>query len=224
MDEEWEMIEDVLEEFEKNLEENNAKYTEIKTYTTPRRLVFIIDGLTEMQADTEQTFRGPNVKVAYDANGNPTPAAMGFAKKFNANVADLYKIQDAGQEYIGVKVCIKGKSIVEIIQNIAADCVLKVQGSHFMRWEDKSEKFSRPVEHVLALYNDKVLENIELFDIKANRSTSGHRFSSKPILEINSIETYLDEMKKAYVYIDQSERKELIKTLEKEIVEIPNIE
>mgnify|MGYP003290940537 CR=1 FL=1 len=70
------------ENFEKSLEENNAKYTEIKTFTTPRRLVFIIDGLTEMQADSEQSFRGPNVKVAYDTNGNPTPAALGFAKKF----------------------------------------------------------------------------------------------------------------------------------------------
>lgn len=199
----------IKENFEKNLEENNAKYTEIKTYTTPRRLVFIIDGLTEMQVDTEQTFRGPNVKVAYDVNGNPTPAAIGFAKKFNANVADLYKIQDAGQEYIGVKVCIKGKSIVEIIQNIAADCVLKVQGSHFMRWAALDEKFSRPIRWIVSILDDKEIP-IEITNIKSSKKSRAHRFCEEKFPEITDVDSYLSIMNSHNVIVDEEERKSAI--------------
>ena len=195
--------------FAKLFEENGINCATLDVYGSPRHLVVMASGIEKDLAEKVVEVKGPILNIAKDENGNLTPAGLGFAKKNGVEASSL--IEKDG--YIFAKIVKKAKSVEDVLEENTKKIIMSIQGSHFMRWEDKSEKFSRPVEHVLALYNDKVLENIELFDIKANRSTSGHRFSSTPILEINSIETYLDEMKKAYVYIDQSERKELIKKL-----------
>ena len=103
-------------------------------------------------------------KCTYDANGNPSQAAMGFARKFNADVNSLYKIEEAGQEYVALKVCEKGKSLTEIIPNIIADCVLKVQGSHFMRWAEFDEKLLEGLKSNQSEYakNNPVLAKLNL--------------------------------------------------------------
>lgn len=195
--------------FAKLLNENNANYSKLNVYGSPRHLVVDVIGIEKDSKDQIVEAKGPILNIAKDSNGNYTQAALGFAKKNGVETSDLFE-KDG---YIFAKIVKKSKTIEEILEENVKKIIMSIQGSHFMRWEDKTEKFSRPVEHVLALYNDKVLENIELFDIKASRETSGHRFSKTPVLEIKSIETYLDEMKKAYVFIDQNERKELIKKL-----------
>ncbi|MCR4881473.1 MAG: glycine--tRNA ligase subunit beta [bacterium] len=205
--------EQIKENFKKFLQENNAGFSDIKTYTTPRRLVFVIDGLNEVQPDTEKVFRGPNAKVAYDANGNVTQAAMGFARKFGADVSALYKVEDAGQEYVALKVSEKGQSVYEIMPKIVPDCVLKVQGSHFMRWAGYDEKFSRPIRWIVSILDDKEVP-VEITGIKSSKKSRAHRFCSEKFTEITSVDAYFDIMLKHNVIVDEEQRKaEIVKSV-----------
>lgn len=203
------IAEQIKDNFKKFLQENNAKFSDIKTYTTPRRLVFIIDGLSEVQADSEKVFRGPNVKVAFDANGNASQAAMGFARKFGADVSSLYKVEDAGQEYVALKVSEKGQSVYEIMNKIVPDCVLKVQGSHFMRWAGFDEKFSRPIRWIVSIFDDKEVP-VEITGIKSSKKSRAHRFCAEKFPEITSVDAYFDIMLKHNVIVDEEQRKAAI--------------
>ena len=207
------IAEQIKENFKKSLTDNNADFSDIKTYTTPRRLVFIIDGLAEVQPDTEKVFRGPNVKVAYDENGNLSQAAMGFARKFGADANSLYKVEDNGQQYVALKVTEKGKSLAEIMANIVPDCVLKVQGSHFMRWANFDEKFSRPIRWIVSIYDNKEIP-VEITGIKSSKKSRAHRFCSEKYPEITSVDEYFDIMLKHNVIVDEEQRKaEIVKAV-----------
>ena len=213
----------IKENFEKKLQENNAEYTSIETFSTPRRLVFIIDGLNEIQSDIEKIHRGPNLKVATDVNGNYTQAAMGFARKFGANVEQLYTIEENGQEYIALKVCEKGKALTELIPNIVPDCILKVQGSHFMRWSTFDEKFSRPIRWIVSILDEKEIP-VEITGIKSSKKSRAHRFCSNLNPEITSVEKYFDIMKNHNVIVNEEERKTAIVKAVKELAASINAE
>jgi len=199
----------IKENLQNKLDEFNAKYTNITTYTTPRRLVFIINGLSEVQPDTEKVYRGPNAKVAYDENGNLTQAALGFAKKFGVNPDNLYKTVENGQEYIMVKVCEKGKNLTEILPLIIPESVLKVQGSHFMRWSEFDEKFSRPIRWIVSILDEKEMP-VEITGIKSSKFSRAHRFCENKKPEITNVDSYLDIMYKHNVIVDEQKRKEVI--------------
>ena len=199
----------IKENFRNALSENNAAFSDIKTYTTPRRLVFIIDGLSEIQPDSEKVFRGPNVKVAYDLSGNYTQAALGFARKFGADANSLYKIEENGQEYVAQKILEKGKSLNEIMSNIVPECVLKVQGSHFMRWAAFDEKFSRPIRWIVSIFDTKEIP-VEITGIKSSKKSRAHRFCAEKYPEITSVDAYFDIMLKHNVIVDEEERKQQI--------------
>ena len=142
--------------FAKLLNENNANYSKLNVYGSPRHLVVDIIGIEKDSKDQIIEAKGPILNIAKDANGNFTQAAIGFAKKNGVETSDL--IEKDG--YIFAKIVKKSKTIEEILEENVKKIIMSIQGSHFMRWEDKTAKFSRPVEHVLALYNDKVLENM----------------------------------------------------------------
>ena len=199
----------IKENFARKLEENNAQHKSIKTYTTPRRLVFVIEGLNEIQPDTQKTFKGPNLKVAIDENGNYTQAALGFAKKFNAQTSNLREIEENGQKYIALEIFEKGKSLFDIIPEIASECVLKVQGSHFMRWSDFDEKFSRPIRWIVSILDDKEIP-IEITGIKSSKRSRAHRFCSDVHPEITNVDSYLDIMYEHNVIVDENQRRNVI--------------
>lgn len=213
----------IKENFEKKLEENNANYTTIETFSTPRRLVFIIDGLEEVQKDVKKVFKGPNKKVAISADGNFTQAAMGFARKFGADVTELYTIEENGQEYVAVEVCEKGKALTELLPTIVPDCVLKVQGSHFMRWSNFDEKFSRPIRWIVSLLDTKEIP-VEITEIKSSKKSRAHRFCADLNPEITSVNDYFEIMKKHNVIVNEEERKAAIVKSVKELASTINAE
>ena len=213
----------IKENFQKKLEENNASFASIETYSTPRRLVFIIDGLQEVQSDIEKTFKGPNLRVAVDENGNFTQAAMGFARKFGADVSELYYIEENGQQYVALKVCEKGKAIDELMPSIVPDCVLKVQGSHFMRWSAFDEKFSRPIRWIVSMLDNKEIP-VEITSIKSSKKSRAHRFCPDLNPEITSVDAYFDIMKNHNVIVNEDERKTAIVKAVKDLAASINAE
>lgn len=194
-------LEDSFKQF---LDNNKVKFGSIEVLTTPRRLTVIIDELADSQPDSTKVFKGPIKKIAFDEDGNLTKAGEGFAKKNGLNPEDLY-VED---DYVYAKLEIKGQSTKELIASNIQSIILKLQGSHFMRWSTNEEKFSRPIRWVVSLYNDEELK-VRVIDIESSRVSRGHRSYEGEVV-INKIDEYKDALRKAYVIVSQEERKSRI--------------
>lgn len=203
-------IKQLKDSFGKFLNESNIGFENINVMATPRRLAVIIEGLADAQPDSEKVFKGPIKKIAYDENGNLSRAGEGFAKKNNIDPKDLYVEGD----YVYAKVFNKGKSTTELLPEKIPNLILKLQGSHFMRWSTHDEKFSRPIRWIVSIYNNEELP-VQILDIKSSRFSRGHRSYTEPV-EIKNIDDYKDELRKAYVIVDQKERQEKIVELAKQ--------
>ena len=202
-------VSQLQESFGKFLDNNHIEFGDINVYATPRRLTVIINGLADAQPDSEKVFKGPIKKIAYDENGNLTKAGEGFAKKNGINPDDLY-VED---DYVYAKVFTKGKDTKSILTDNISNLILKLQGSHFMRWASHDEKFSRPIRWIVSVYNNEELP-VQILDIKSSRFSRGHRSYTAPV-EIKNIDDYKDELRKAYVIVDQNERQAKIVELAK---------
>lgn len=203
-------IKQLKDSFGKFLNESNIGFENINVMATPRRLAVIIEGLADAQPDSEKVFKGPIKKIAYDENGNLSRAGEGFAKKNNINPKDLYVEGD----YVYAKVFNKGKSTTELLPEKIPNLILKLQGSHFMRWSTHDEKFSRPIRWIVSIYNNEELP-VQILDIKSSKFSRGHRSYTEPV-EIKNIDDYKDELRKAYVIVDQNERQAKIVELAKQ--------
>ena len=204
--------------FEKLLKENNIGYTNIKSYSTPRRLTIIIEGFEEKQPDSIKTLKGPIANIAYDENGNLTKAGLGFAKKNGVDESALYKEDN----YVWAKIEQKGKSIRDILSNNIENMVLKMQGPYFMRWADLDVKFQRPIRWVVSLLNDEELK-IKIADIESTRYSRGHRFSSDKV-EVKNPDCYENALYEANVIVDSQKRKNVIVESAKKKAEEANAE
>lgn len=190
--------------FENFLNSNKVEFEDVKVYATPRRLAVIVSGLEKESKDEIKIVKGPIKKVAYDENGNLTKAGEGFCRKNGLNPEDLY-IED---DYLHAKITIKGKSIVELIKENVPSIVLKLQGSHFMRWADNDEKFSRPIRWIVSIL-DREEVKIKIIDKESSNVTRGHRFAQQNVY-INNPDDYVEIMRNCCVIVDQEERKQRI--------------
>lgn len=199
-------MEQLKNEFAKTFTENEIKFSDIKVYATPRRLAVIVENLAEKQEDVEKVVKGPIATIAYDENGNLTKAALGFASKNGISPDKLYK-QD---NYVWAKIEQKGKDTKELLKDVVPSIILKLKGTHFMRWADLDVKFQRPIRWIVSLFNEEKVE-IEVANVKSSNISRGHRFS-KTEVEIKSADTYLDVLEQANVIADVAKRKaEIVK-------------
>ena len=190
--------------FQNFLNDNKVGFDDVKVYATPRRLAVIIGGLEAKSPDEVKIVRGPIKKVAYDENGNLSKAGLGFANKNGVAPEDLY-IED---DYIHAKILIKGKSIVELLQENVPTLVLKLQGSHFMRWADNEEKFSRPIRWIVSIL-DREEVKIKIIDKESSNVSRGHRFAQQSVV-IGHPDDYVELMRNCCVIVDQEERRQRI--------------
>lgn len=191
--------------FENLFSEYGIEYKKLDVQATPRRLAVMVFDLTDKQKDILKEAKGPILNIALDASGAYTPAALGFAKKNNVEEKDLYQKDN----YIWAKIEIKGKSTKEILSENIEKIIFKLQGPHFMRWGNHDEKFSRPIENIVALYNTDILP-LKVLDKTSTNKTLGHRFSPNKNVTIANAKTYIDDLKKANVIVDVEERKNVI--------------
>ena len=190
--------------FKDFLDGNKVGFSDIKVYATPRRLAVIIDGLEKSSPDEVKIVRGPIKKVAYDDEGNLSKAGLGFANKNGVSPDDLYLEND----YIHAKILIKGKSIVELLQENVPSLVLKLQGSHFMRWGNNDQKFSRPIRWIVSILDGDEVK-IKIIDRESSNVSRGHRFAQQNVI-IGHPDDYVELMRNCCVIVDQNERKQRI--------------
>ncbi len=198
--------------FKKLFETQGLQYTSIETYSTPRRLTVIADGLVEKQPDITKSIKGPPAKVAFNDDGSLSQAGLGFLKKQNLTEKDIEKISENGVEYVFAKVVQKGQNTKDVLAQEIPGLILKLQGAHFMRWADFDVKFSRPIRWMVSLLDNEEIK-ISIAEVESSRKSRGHRFSENKDIEINSIEEYFDILKKANVFANQDDRKILVKEL-----------
>jgi glycyl-tRNA synthetase beta chain len=188
-----------------------ASDAKLTTYSTPRRLAVLVDGVLASQADTEEKLTGPSWKVAFK-DGAPTAAAEAFAKKAGVKVVALEKVTNAKGEYVGVTVKRKGRAAAELL---AAELPREVIGLYWaknMYWRaGKPERFVRPVRWVVALLGSKVVP-LEIAGIAAGKRSRGHRVlhGENPVLLAKAAD-YSEALRKAFVVVEVAERRQLIR-------------
>jgi glycyl-tRNA synthetase beta chain len=192
------------------LREHHLTFTEIKTYGTPRRLAVIAEGIPLMQEDRSKEVFGPSRKVAFDADGNPTKAAMGFAQSQGIPVERLtIKNKDKG-EYVVALVEEKGVSVKEILPEILKKIVFSLSLPKSMRWGNGSIRFVRPIRWLLSLFNNERI-TFEIEGVESSISTKGHRFLSPASFQIKEVPSYKSLLGNNFVIVDPAERRRIIR-------------
>ncbi|SPE17336.1 Glycine--tRNA ligase beta subunit [Candidatus Sulfotelmatomonas gaucii] len=188
-----------------------APEAKLTTYSTPRRLAVLAEGVLARQADAEKVVMGPSWKVAFK-DGTPTAVAEAFAKKAGATVADLKKVETSRGEYVGASVKQTGRTASEILMAELPKEVLAVYWAKNMYWRaGKPERFVRPVRWVVALMDSNVVP-VEIAGITAGNASRGHRVlhGDVPVV-IDQARNYAKSLLDAAVVADVAERRQFIR-------------
>ena len=182
-------------------------FQEIRTLGTPRRLTLYVKGLPEKQPDRREEILGPPKRVAFDQEGRPTPAALGFARKQGVDLSQIQIKQTPKGEYLVVEKRIPGRKTLKILPEILQKLLERIYFPKRMRWGNYDFTFARPIRWLLALFGEEVVP-LEVAGVKSNRFTYGHRFLAPQPLEIKNFQAYLHLLKEAYVLVDPAQRLE----------------
>jgi glycyl-tRNA synthetase beta chain len=175
--------------------------TEVETGFTPRRLVLILKGLPAGEPDREDEVTGPPAKVAFDADGNPTPALQGFAKKLGVALADCRRVATDKGEYAVARHRVRGKAMVELLAELVPRVLSEISWAKTMRWGTGQGPWVRPVHGVLSLLDGQVVP-FELFGVAAGRDTAGHPVLSPATFAVENAEDYRQKLRGLSVEID----------------------
>jgi glycyl-tRNA synthetase beta chain len=193
----------------KELEASRIDFNGIKTLGTPRRLVLVIESVSEKQRDEETKKIGPSKQSAFDEKGNPTKAAIGFAKSQSVPVESLTMIQTEKGEYVCAVKKEPGKPTSEILSSLLPKWILSIPFQKSMRWADVPIRFARPIHWILALFGGKVVP-FEVGNIRSENMTYGHRFMHPGPIPVKDFQSYLQKAREAFVIVDPVERKKRI--------------
>jgi len=199
----------------KELEKSRIEFHGIKTFGTPRRLVLVIGSVSEKQRDEETKKIGPSKQAAFDEKGNPTRAAIGFAKGQSVPIESLELIQTEKGEYVCALKRELGRATFELLSSIIPEWILSIPFQKSMRWGDIPIRFVRPIHWILALFGGEVVP-FEVGNIRSENRTYGHRFMHSGPIPVKDFQSYLQKTREAFVIVDPVERK---KRIEEEMIQ-----
>jgi glycyl-tRNA synthetase beta chain len=203
----------------------------IETYSTPRRLTARIGRLAERQADFEDVLTGPPVTAAFDAAGTPTPAAAGFAKKHNVEVAALERLETPKGTYLAFRKQVRGKAAVDVLPDVLTGLLRDLTFPKAMRWDASLDDgrgelpFARPIRWVLFLYGGRVVpfsiyrtaraQGPLVQEVRSGAVTFGHRFLTTSgragrAIKVKGFDDYRKRLAENFVVLDRSERQDRI--------------
>ncbi len=195
----------------KGLDEAGLEHGEILAYATPRRLAILIRQLASSQPDQQIERRGPPVKAAYDADGKPTKAALGFAQTNSTTVEQLETLKTDKGEWLCFRALSKGQSVQQLLPEIVNQSLNSLPIPKRMRWGDSEHQFVRPAHWLLFLYGTDILQ-AEVLGLAADRLSYGHRFHAPDAISIDSPADYLSRLQQdGYVIADFEVRRDKIK-------------
>lgn len=205
------LAESLHENFVKHLNNEGLNFSQSKWYATPRRLALIINDLDVKQADREIEVKGPAVKAAFDADGNPTKAAQGWANANGIKVEDAQRLKTDKGEWLYIKSTKQGTQTKSLITDMFAKSLAALPIPKLMHWGDKHDEFVRPVHTLCMIFGDELIDG-EILGIKSSKTINGHRFMGSAQFEVNNADTYVEQLRnQGAVIADFEERKESIK-------------
>ncbi|WP_156893604.1 glycine--tRNA ligase [Actinokineospora enzanensis] len=183
----------------------------VRVFATPRRVVALVDAVEPVEPDAERTVRGPRASAAFDADGNPTKAAAGFARGQGVDPGELRRIDVDGVEYVGITRVDLGRGAVEVLSGLLGEIVTELRADKNMRWNDPRLSFSRPVRWLLALLGETAVP-VVVSALASARVTRVHRTAVSPVVEVPSADGYPDFLTAHGITLDQAERRARIIT------------
>ncbi|MBS4030200.1 MAG: glycine--tRNA ligase subunit beta [Clostridiales bacterium] len=188
---------------------NRLSFDDINVYGTPRRLALLVSGLAERQLDLSEKKKGPAVKAAFDADGDPTNAAKGFARSQGVEVANLFVEELDGTEYVFALREEPGRETTSVLPMLCQTLAKHLNFPKPMFWEHKDIRFARPIRWLTALYGSDEI-NFTFAGLTSGRETTGHRFLSPDRFVLADAADYLTVMEKLAVIVDPAKRRTII--------------
>ena len=192
----------------KGLDEAGLAHGEVRVISSPRRLAALVEDVAEATEEIHSVMRGPSAKIAFDAEGNPTKAAEGFARKNGLTAAELVRREDAdGTEYVFAEQNTPSKDAAPILSRVCEDLIPSIQWPNYrsQRWGSEHATFVRPVRWICCLFGDEVVP-VSYADVSSGSVTRGHRVLSPGEHEVPSAGAYESVLEAAHVL--SAERRE----------------
>ncbi|MEG0749787.1 MAG: glycine--tRNA ligase subunit beta [Carnobacterium sp.] len=189
------------------LSDHRLTYGEVLSFSTPRRLAVIVKDLAEKQTDIQESAKGPAKKIALDAEGNWSKAAIGFARGQGMTVEDIYFKELKGIEYVHVDKFIAGKKAKDILSKLN-EVITSMTFPVSMNWANYHFKYIRPIHWITAMLDEEVIP-FRLLDIETSNTSRGHRFLGKETTFATALD-YEANLEKEFVIADSFKRQQLI--------------
>ncbi|MCK4323224.1 MAG: glycine--tRNA ligase subunit beta, partial [Armatimonadetes bacterium] len=181
----------------------------IATYGTPRRLAIIVNDVDDRQEDAVEEIKGPPAHAAFDAQGNPTKAAMGFASSRGVELSDLQVRTVDNGEWVFARVSRPGQPATEVLPQLLKQATEELSFPKTMWWAEVGFRFARPLRWLVALLGEQLLD-LEIAGVRATQTTRGHRVLGTDSIEIDHPSRYLAVLETNGVIADHRRRREMI--------------
>ncbi|EWC42337.1 glycine--tRNA ligase subunit beta [Pseudomonas stutzeri] len=190
---------------EKGLKDAGLGFAKAQAYAAPRRLAVLVEQLATQQPDRSINLDGPPMQAAFDAEGEPTQAALGFARKCGVDLAEI----DRSGPKLKFSRTIEGQPAAQLLPGIVEASLNDLPIPKRMRWAARKEEFVRPTQWLVMLFGEQVID-CEILAQRAGRESRGHRFHSPGPVHISKPSSYLEDLRGAHVIADFAERRDLI--------------
>ncbi len=191
------------------LDRTRLAHGPIRTYATPRRIVALVEDVAPREPAAERTVRGPRASAAFDADGQPTRAGLGFARGRGTEPARLSRVSVGGVDYVAVVETVPGRGAAEVLAAVFGQAVAGLRADANMRWSDPNLSYVRPVRWLLALLGD-VAVPVAVSSLASARTTRVHRTAEVPVIEVGQADGYAGLLAAHGVIIDPRRRREQV--------------
>ncbi len=202
--------ESLLENFAKALDAAHISHGAVNIYATPRRIILSVSDMAVAQDKREVEKTGPPRSSAFDEKGNPTKAAIGFARSQGVEVSDLIVVKTTKGEQVAVRKMEGGLPTAEVLSNMLPELLEKISFPKTMRWMDLEVRFARPIHWIVAIFDGKIV-TFAFGNIESGDFSRGHRFTSPAPFKVSSLKDLRETLGVQGVIIDPEERKMEIK-------------
>ena len=171
---------------------NRIEAKTLETMGTPRRMIVSVKGVMTMQEDSVELFHGPSISVAYDDQGNPTKAAIGFARGKGIDVSELVRDKTSKGEVVCARVEKKGRPTPEYLNEFLPQLIGNIPFPKKMRWAGRARPFARPLHWITALFDGEPLQ-FSFDGLSCGSFSQGHRFLKPEKFQVKNLSSYLEE-------------------------------
>jgi glycyl-tRNA synthetase beta chain len=200
---------DMDEIIRKELSSRRIHHGEVRTMATPRRLCLYVADLSTRQEDQIIEKMGPAKHVAFDKDGHPSKAAIGFARGQGLDVTELEMITTEKGEYVCARKKITGENTKTLLPNILEKYIRSIPFKKSMRWSNLDFRFARPIHWIVAIYGGETIP-FKIENITSGNKSYGHRFMSPKSFVVKNFKEYLMKCRKNFVIVDPEERRQTI--------------